>query len=208
MAKGDVNQDGLEDIYLCGALHQPGALFLQQKDGSFAAKKNAAFEKDKNHQDEDALFFDADRDGDLDLYVVSGGYLFDEKDPLLQDRLYLNDGQSNFTRSVSGLPAETLAGSCVVPFDLDNDNDLDLFVGTRLTPGSYPISSPSMLLVNDGKGNFTDVIAQRSPPLQNVGMVCDAVAQDINKDGAQDLIVVGEWMPIKIFINSEQSIVG
>ena len=102
MAKGDVNRDGLEDIYICGARHQPGALFLQGKGGSFKAKKNSAFEKDKDFQDEDAIFFDADQDGDLDLYVVSGGYFFSEKDPLLQDRLYLNDGQSNFTRSGSG----------------------------------------------------------------------------------------------------------
>src|SRR5688572_534165 len=106
MAKGDVNQDGLEDIYICGARHQPGALFLQGQDGSFKAKKNSAFEKDKDCQDEDAIFFDADQDDDLDLYVVSGGYFFGEKDPLLQDRLYLNDGQSNFIRSGSGLPRE------------------------------------------------------------------------------------------------------
>ncbi len=206
IAKGDVNQDGLEDIYICGAKHQPGALFLQQKGGSFTLKKNSTFVKDKDHQDEDAIFFDADRDGDLDLYVVSGGYLFQEKDPLLQDRLYLNDGRSNFTRSDSRLPVETLAGSCVVSIDLDNDKDLDLFVGTRLTPGNYPISSPSMLLVNDGRGNFTDVIAQRSPALQNIGMVCDAVAQDINKDGTEDLIVMGEWTPIKIFINANNQL--
>jgi enediyne biosynthesis protein E4 len=206
LAKGDVNEDGLEDIYICGAKHQPGALFLQQKDGSFTLKKNSAFEKDKDHQDEDATFFDADQDGDLDLYVISGGYLFQEKDPLLQDRLYLNDGRSNFTRSVSRLPKETLAGSCVVSIDLDNDNDLDLFVGTRLTPGNYPISSPNMLLVNDGKGNFTDGIAQRSPSLQSMGMVCDALSIDINKDGAQDLIIAGEWTPIKIYINTNNQL--
>jgi hypothetical protein len=206
LAKGDVNGDGLEDIYICGAKHQPGALFLQQKGGSFTLKKNSAFEKDKDHQDEDAIFFDADQDGDLDLYVVSGGYLFQEKDPLLQDRLYLNDGRSNFTRSVSHLPEETLAGSCVESLDLDNDDDLDLFVGTRLTPGNYPISSPSMLLVNDGKGNFTDVVAQRSPSLQNMGMVCDALSMDINKDGMQDVIVAGEWTSIKIFINANKQL--
>lgn len=206
MAKGDVNRDGLEDIYICGARHQTGALFLQQKDGSFTDKKNPAFEKDKNYQDEDAVFFDADKDGDLDLYVVSGGYLFDEKDPLLQDRLYLNDGRANFVRSRSGLPEETLAGSCVVPLDFDNDNDLDLFVGTRLTPGSYPVASPSIVLINDGKGNFTDRTAQYFPS-QNLGMVCGAAAMDINKDGAQDLIVIGEWMPVKVFINTNDRLV-
>lgn len=206
MAKGDVNLDGLEDIYLCGARHQPGALFLQNQDGSFKVKKNLSFEKDKNHQDEDAVFFDADTDGDLDLYVVSGGYLFQENDRLLQDRLYLNDGQANFTSAVSNLPMETRAGSCVEPFDLDGDKDLDLFVGTRLIPGSYPVSSPSMILINDGAGKFADA-ADQYPSLKNLGMVCDAVAQDVNKDGALDLLIVGEWMPIKIFINTNKQLV-
>jgi len=206
MAKGDANQDGLEDIYICGARHQSGALFLQGKDGSFKAKKNLAFEKDKDFQDEDATFFDADGDGDLDLYVVSGGYLFTEKDALLQDRLYLNDGRSNFIRSGSGLPPETLAGSCVASLDVDDDRDLDLFIGTRLTPGSYPIAAQSIVLINDGKGNFTDQTAQHLPS-PNLGMVCDAIATDVNKDGAQDLIVAGEWTPIKIFINTNKHLV-
>ena len=205
MAKGDVNEDGLEDIYICGARHQPGALFLQAKDGSFKAKKNSAFEKDKDFQDEDAIFFDADGDGDLDLYVVSGGYLFSEKDPFLQDRLYLNDGRSNFARSASGLPRETLAGSCVVSLDVDSDHDFDLFIGTRLTPGSYPIATPSIVLINDGRGNFMDKTAQYLPS-SNLGMVCDAVATDVNKDGAQDLIVAGEWTPIKVFINTNKQL--
>lgn len=207
MAKGDVDQNGLEDIYICGPKHQSGALFLQQQDGSFKEKKNQSFQKDLEHQDEDALFFDADNDGDLDLYVVSGGYLFHQKDKLLQDRLYLNDGKANFKRSVTGVPQETLAGSCVVPIDVDDDHDIDLFVGTRLTPGEYPISSPNMLLINDGKGNFEDQIAQLSPALQNIGMVCDAAAEDINNDGRNDLIVVGEWTPVKIFISSKSTLI-
>lgn len=207
MAKGDVNQDGAEDIYVCGPKHQPGALFLQQKDGSFREKKTRSFEKDSGHQDEDAVFFDADGDGDLDLYVVSGGYLFEEKDPLLQDRIYLNDGQANFKPSVSGFPRETLAGSRVAVIDIDGDNDLDLFVGTRFVPGKYPISSPNMLLVNDGKGNFTDVIAKLAPALENLGMVCDVLAEDINKDGKKDLIIVGEWMAIRIFTNLNNKLV-
>lgn len=206
MAKGDVNQDGLEDIYVCGARRQPGALFLQQEDGSFREKKNSGFERDKQHQDEAATLFDADGDGDLDLYVVSGGYLFAENDTLLQDRLYINDGRANFRRIAEALPRESLSGSCVVPFDFDNDSDLDLFVGTRLTPGSYPISSPSLLLVNDGKGNFKNAISELAPSLENAGMICDAAAADFNKDGIKDLVVVGEWMPVKIFISGKQGL--
>jgi hypothetical protein len=200
VAKGDVNQDGLQDLYFCGAKHQAGALFLQQKEGSFTRKKNPVFEKDKTHQDEDATFFDADQDGDLDLYVVSGGYAFDENDPLLQDRLYLNDGSANFSSTGSNIPTETLAGACVVSLDVDHDDDLDLFVGSRLIPGSYPAASESLILENDGKGRFTNKTEQYFGS-QNLGMVCGAVATDINKDGVQDLIVVGEWMPIKIFVN-------
>lgn len=207
MAKGDTNGDGLEDIFLCGALHQPGALFLQQKDGTFRLKTTPVFDRDRNHQDEDAVFFDADKDGDLDLYVVSGGYLFKDKDVLLQDRLYLNDGHSNFTRVVDNLPVEMLAGACVEPIDLDGDNDLDLFVGTRFVPGSYPIAAPSMVLMNDGKGKFTNAAAQHFASLQNPGMVCDAVARDINNDGMQDLLILGDWMPIKIFVSSNNQLV-
>jgi len=201
MTKGDVNGDGLDDIYICGARHQSGAVFLQQKDGSFAEKKNESFRKDRQYQDEDALLFDADLDGDLDLYVVSGGYLFPAGDPLLQDRLYLNDGEGNFVRATASLPEETYAGGCIVSIDIDNDGDLDLFVGTRLTPGSYPVASKSMLLINDGKGHFKDGIEQVAPSLQNKGMVTGAVSQDINKDGMADLVVVGDWEPISVFVN-------
>src|SRR5258706_9863879 len=125
MASADVNHDGLADFYVCGPQHQSGALFLQQRDGSFRIKKTDAFEADKEQQDEDAVFFDADKDGDPDLYVVSGGYAFEENDPLLQDRLYLNDGHGQFTKGVNRLPAELLAGSCVKAFDIDGDHDLD-----------------------------------------------------------------------------------
>lgn len=204
IAKGDVNKDGLDDLYVCGGRAQAGALFLQQKDGSFKEKKIQAFDQDRGHQDEDAVFVDVDQDGDVDLYVVSGGYYFQENDPLLQDRLYLNDGVAGFSKSVSALPLETLAGSCVVSFDIDGDNDLDFFVGTRFTPGQYPVSAPSLLLQNDGKGKFIRIT---HPLLQNLGMVTSAISLDLNKDGKQDLIVTGEWMPIKIFINSANGVV-
>jgi hypothetical protein len=141
------------------------------------------------------------------LYVVSGGYLFSEQDALLQDRLYINDGKGNFSRSTASIPVETLAGSCVVPFDVDQDHDMDLFVGTRLIPGNYPMPSPSLLLINDGTGKFTNEISTRAPALENAGMVTDAVAQDINMDGKQDLVVVGEWMPVSVYINRGDGLV-
>jgi hypothetical protein len=202
IARGDVNGDGLDDLYLCGPAQQSGSLQLQQKDGTFRRTINSSFEKDKNHQDEDAVFFDADGDGDRDLYVVSGGYFFANQNASLQDRLYMNDGKGNFIRSASAIPNETLAGSCVEALDVDGDNDLDLFVGSRFTPGKYPLSSPNMLLINDGNGKFLDGIVPSSPSLQNLGMICDASATDINKDGKTDLLIVGEWTSIKVFVNT------
>ena len=201
IAKGDVNKDGMDDLYLCGAAHQSGALFVQTKEGSFRQQLIPDFEKDKDSQDEDALFFDADRDGDMDLYVVSGGYPFKENDPLLQDRLYVNDGKGNFSKALNSLPSETNAGSCVQTLDIDNDGDLDLFVGSRLVPGNYPVVPKSMLLVNDGRGHFQNEISTRAKSLENIGMVCDALSMDINKDKRPDLIIVGEWMPIKVLVN-------
>jgi hypothetical protein len=203
MITGDVNRDGLMDFYSCGPKHQPGALFIQQRDGSFTIKKSDAFEADEDHQDEDASFFDADKDGDLDLYVVSGGYDFGENDPLLQDRLYLNDGLGTFRKAVNAVPSESFAGSCVSAFDVDGDQDLDLFVGSRLVPGHYPATPQSMLLINDGRGHFINEIKQRAPALENGGMVCGAHSMDLNKDGKPDLVVVGEWMPVKIMINRD-----
>ncbi|HEX8037994.1 MAG TPA: VCBS repeat-containing protein, partial [Chryseosolibacter sp.] len=201
VAKGDVNGDGLEDLYFCGAKHQPGALFLQNKNGKFNPAGNKSFEEDRECQDEDAVFFDADGDGDLDLYVVSGGYLFNQNSPSLQDRLYLNDGKANFRKALGALPQETFAGSCVTPMDVDADGDADLFVGSRFVPGQYPIGPASMFLINDGHGKFAEDIKTIAPALQNSGMVCDAIAVDLNNDKMSDLIVAGEWMPLKFFIN-------
>ncbi len=201
ITSGDVNNDGLLDFYVCGPQHQSGALFVQQQDGEFKNKKMIPFESDKEHQDEDAVFFDADKDGDVDLYVVSGGYAFEQNDPLLQDRLYLNDGQGGLKKSVSGLPKELLAGSCVKAIDVDGDQDLDLFIGTRIIPGQYPLPPKSLFLINDGRGNYSNSTDLVMPGMKNTGMVSDAIVADINNDSKQDLIVVGEWTSIKIFVN-------
>jgi enediyne biosynthesis protein E4 len=196
MAQADVNHDGLEDLYLCGPQGQRGTLLIQQKNGSFADANIPAFEQDKVYQDEDAAFFDADGDGDADLYVVSGGYQFQPNDPLLQDRLYLNNGHGQFTRSV--LPPETLAGSCIAVLDADGDKDMDVFVGTGITPGQYPLAAASMLLINDGKGSFA---ATTNGVFATLGMVRDATSADIDGNGQPDLVLAGEWTPVHILLN-------
>ena len=202
MAVADVNGDGRDDIFIGGAKDQAGALMMQQADGKFVETNQKLLEQDKASEDLGAVFFDADGDGDKDLYVVSGGSEFSQDSPALQDRLYLNDGKGNFHKAVGALPAETSSGSRVVAGDFDGDGDIDLFVGGRVVPWKYGIDPQSMLLRNDGHGHFTDVTAQVAPELQHVGMVTDAVWTDVDRDGRLDLVVVGEWMPIAIFRNT------
>lgn len=201
IAKGDVNNDGLEDLFIGGAKGSPGKLYLQNKNGSFAFRPQPCFDADRECEDIGALLFDADGDKDLDLYVVSGGNEFPKDSPLLQDRLYLNDGTGNFTKSAGRLPVMLTSGSCVKAADIDNDGDADLFVGGRLVPGAYPLSPRSYILENNGKGYFTDVTKKYSELLLNPGMVTDAQWTDFNGDGRADLIIVGEWMPIRFFRN-------
>ncbi len=201
MAAGDVNGDGLEDIFICAPKGQSSTLLLQGKNGSFKPGSINPFIDDLQYQDENATFFDADGDSDLDLYIVGGGYLFETGDPHLQDRLYRNDGKGNFKKDIQAVPLETEAGSVAVPFDIDGDNDFDLFIGGRITPGQYPVTPGSFLLVNDGKGNFTDKTDELAQGLHYTGMVSDAKVVDLNQDGFNDLILAGEWMPIQVWIN-------
>jgi len=201
MAKADVNGDGREDIFIGGAKGQPGQLFIQSANGKFTASSQPALTKDSLREDVAAEFFDADNDGDMDLIVGSGGYEFNENDAAFQDRLYLNNGKGSFTKKENALPPIHVSKGCIKAGDVDGDGDMDLFVGGRVVPGKYPTSPESFLLLNDGKGNFTDATDAIAPALKNIGMVTDALWMDINKDGKNDLIVVGEWMPIKVFIN-------
>ena len=198
LAGCDINKDGLTDFYIGGAQNQAGAILLQQSIGDFILMPQADFIKDASSEDEDAVFFDADGDGDADLYVVSGGYAMPENDASYQDRLYINEN-NQFIKKEKALPYETIAGSVVKAIDFDNDGDMDLFIGGRVVPGRYPVTPESGLLQNDGKGNFTNVTATMAPALQYAGMITDAVWADINKDGNQELIVCGEWMPVDIF---------
>jgi enediyne biosynthesis protein E4 len=202
LAVGDVNGDGLDDAYLGGAKDQVGALLIQQRDGRFVRGDSTPFLPDQVSEDVDALFFDADRDGDQDLYVVSGGNEFSDGAPALQDRLYRNDGKGRFSRSTDAIPAEATAGSTVRAGDVDGDGDLDLFVGARIVPGNYGEAPVSALLRNDGRGRFTDVTKATAAGLDTVGMVTDAAWADVDRDGRVDLIVVGEWMPITVFRNA------
>ncbi|MGB1103880.1 MAG: VCBS repeat-containing protein [Crocinitomicaceae bacterium] len=199
IAKGDVNGDGLEDIYISGPLGETGKLFLQTNSGF---KENSGpWEKETKREEMDAVFFDADNDGDLDLYVVSGGneYYFDS--PYLIDQLYVNDGKGNFTNESDRLPQISIGGQRVAVGDYDQDGDMDLFVGGRQIPGYYPYIPKSYLYENDG-GYFKDVTAN-SPDLIGPGLVTDALFDDFDSDGDLDLIVVGEWMPVSFFENNQ-----
>ena len=201
LAVADVNGDGLDDVFLGGAKEQAGTLMLQRRDGSFTAGSEATFAADAISEDVGALFFDADGDGDADLYVVSGGSEFSGEAPALQDRLYLNDGRGGFRKAVDRLPVESASGSRVSAADYDGDGDLDLFVGGRVVPHRYGDTPRSMLLRNDGIGRFSDVTSTLAPELARAGMVTDALWHDVDGDRRPDLVVVGEWMPITVFRN-------
>ena len=199
ISQGDIDGDGLVDYHIGGAKGQAGALFQQQPNGTFIHLSSPALDEDAASEDTDGLFFDADQDGDLDLYIVSGGSDFTDQDQILQDRLYLNNGKGNFNRT--SLPAMLTSGAAVSSADIDQDGDQDLFVGGRLIPGKYPLSPRSYILENDGNGHFTDITQTFAPELAHAGMVTDAIFANLDSDEYPDLVVVGEWMPIRLFIN-------
>src|SRR5687768_520767 len=202
MAKGDVNGDGLEDLYICGAKDQAGVLYEQTREGKFRKTNEGLFSKDKASEDTDALFFDADGDGDSDLYVCSGGNEFSSNSTSLIDRLYINEGKGKYIKSPQVLPSYIFEStSCVRASDYDKDGDEDLFVGVRLKPFGYGYACKSYILENDGKGIFKDVTEQVAPGLKEAGMVTDGAWFDYDKDGDDDLVIAGEYMPVKVFSN-------
>ncbi len=202
LVKGDINKDGLEDIFAGGGAGQAGKIFIQQKNGSFLSREPLALVADKESEDADAILSDLNGDGFTDIYVASGGYHnFTTNDPLLQDRIYLNNGKGDFTKAIGLLPDMLVAKSCVRLTDFNGDGSPDLFVGGRAIPGAYPQAPSSYILINDGKGKFIDQTASIAPAIQNIGMVTDAAWADMDLDGKQDLVLAGEWMPLTILIN-------
>jgi hypothetical protein len=198
----DVNGDNMDDVYVGGTSNHSGALFVQQPDGKFQKVPTPSL--DSLSEQMGVLFFDCDKDGDEDLYVGSGGSEHPKGSVLYQDKLYLNDGKAGFSLAQGALPALRESTSCVAAADYDKDGDLDLFVGARVIPGEYPLAPNSTLLrneINQGECRFTDVTAQLAPSLQKAGMVSAALWSDYDQDGWIDLVLTGEFMPIRFFHN-------
>lgn len=202
MSKADVNGDGLEDIFIGGAKESSGTLLVQQKGGTFRKTNEKVFESDLSSEDMGSAFLDIDGDGDMDLYVCSGGNELPNSSSALEDRIYVNDGKGKFERQKQTVMSQKYESkSTVQAADYDGDGDMDLFVGERLRPFEYGRPCKGYLLRSEGNGTFTDVTKTDAPGLIGVGMITDAAWTDIDHDKDADLVLVGEYMPIKIFIN-------
>lgn len=205
IAVGDLNGDGMEDFIVGGASQNTASVYFQKESG-FEKQNIETITKDSGHEDMGIHIFDADNDGDNDIYIVSGGNEFEPDSIMLQDRLYVNDGSGNFIKTTTALPKMITSGSRIHSFDFDKDGDLDLFVGGRLVPGNYPLPTNSYILENvsnSGMPKFIDVTNKIAPSPEELGMVTDAVWTDYDNDGWTDLIVVGEWMPITVLKNNK-----
>ena len=208
LAVGDVNADGLDDVFVSGSRYRKGQFLVQTSTGGFRLQDllPEADSTQKSYEDAGSLLFDADADGDLDLYIVSGGYEVQPTEQGYQDRLYLNNGKGLFARAMGALPAMLESGSCVKAADYDRDGDLDLFVGGRVKSTQYPLPVSSTILRNDSKAGvpkFTDVSNQVAKELKDIGMICDALWTDFDNDGWTDLLLSGEWMPPTFLKNTQ-----
>lgn len=203
---GDVNNDGLMDFYIGGAKNSAGKFFLNIGQNKYKSSNADLFEKDKQSEDSQVVFFDADNDGDLDLYVSSGGVEYSSSSYALFDRLYINDGFGEYARSSQLLPTSNPEStSVVIPNDFDKDGDIDLFVGIRLKPGSIGVPQNGYILENNGIGEYKDVTLELAPEMIELGMITDAKWADFDNDDDYDLIIVGEWMGIKLFENDNSN---
>ncbi len=200
LAVADVNGDGLDDFFVGNAAGAEAAMYIQKNNGSFIKSNESLWKNNAKFEDANALFFDADGDGDLDLFVASAGYELTENSPLLQDRLFINDGRGNFTFKKEALPTMLVSSKSVVAADYDGDGDLDLFIGGNVVPRKYPLSPRSYLLKNEN-GIFKDA-TEENPSLKEIGMVSEAIFTDYDNDKDLDLLVTGEWMAPTIFMNN------
>jgi len=198
---GDINNDKLDDIFIGGAKGKSPQAYIQKSNGQFNIKNNFK-EVDIDYEDTASILFDADNDGDLDLYIGSGGNEERGNSILLQDRLYINDGKGNYDKKMNAIPPFYYNTSVVTASDFDQDGDIDLFVGSRSVPGTYGIDPENFLLENDGKGNFKDITESKAFDVKKIGLITDATWKDITGDGKEDLILVGEWMSPAIFENT------
>lgn len=205
-AVGDVDGDGLDDVYICGGFDQGGQLYMQNRDGKFAERFQKDFQLNKNHEEVVSLFFDCDKDGDLDLFVGSGGNNQPPRTPQLSHRLYKNDGHGNFTLEKNAFPENNSNVGAAAAIDLDDDGVLDLFVGAYNTSFVYGLMPGSTFYKNDGSGHFTEMQLSSTKDWNKLGMVTGGVAVDVTGDNKKELVAVGEWMNPKIFEFTKQGI--
>jgi hypothetical protein len=197
IAVGDINRDGREDFIVGGPAHHAAKIFLQGADGTFTTDSLPS----KSSEDMGLLLFDADGDGDQDLYCVSGSAEFGLRADQYQDRFYLNDGTGRFIPMPDALPSILSSGSCVTAADYDKDGDLDVFIGGRISPTQFPVAPRSFILQNDGHAHFTDITGRIAHDLVSPGMVTSALWTDFDNDGWIDLAIAGEWMPVTFYRN-------
>ncbi len=206
-AVADVNADGLKDIYIGGTKNHPGQIYLQTATGDFIKKNQPVFEQYSDFEDDAVLFFDADNDGDMDLYVGPGGNNNQTFSRQMQSRLYKNDGKGNFTIDVNAFGANGMNTGVAANYDFNHDGFDDLFVGGRNFPREYGVSPASYLYLNDGKGHFVDIANTKNPEIANIGMVTGALWADVTGDSSKELIITGEWMAPRIFSFSKDHFV-